>query len=216
MNLQVIGANFGRTGTLSLKRALQMLGFSPCLHMSHFVADTGLCTSWLEALASDDGADWKRLLGDYSAAVDWPACLFVESLLAAAPDARVIYTLRDFDSWYQSVNETIFPALRWARHIPAEKAPAFIAFVEEIVGRRTFGGRLDRASARELYHRHQQHIIDTVPSEQLLMFDIQEGWGPLCEFLSAAQPQVDFPNENASGEFFALLSQLRRRRKSKF
>jgi len=180
--------------------------------MSQFIADAGLCTTWLEALAREGKPDWERLLGESSAAVDWPACLFVQSLLTAVPDARVIYTVRDFDSWYQSVNDTIFPALHWARQIPAEKKPEFLIFVEEVIGRRTFDGRLDRAAARELYHRHQQHIVDVVPNDQLLVFDIQAGWGPLCEFLALAEPQMDFPKENASGEFFALLSQLRRGR----
>ena len=127
------------------------------------------------------------------------------------PGVKVIYTERDFDSWFASVSATIFPALSWAKHIPQERRPAFISFAEAIIGSRTFSGNFDRASAQQLYTWHRQRIIDLVPAEQLLLFELQQGWEPLCEFLEVSLPGVAFPNENASGEFFTMLGRMRRR-----
>lgn len=211
MNLQIIGANFGRTGTFSLKSALEQLDLGPCLHMSKFVADGDLCRNWLAEINSDN-PDWEGLFTGYRAVVDWPGCLFVEALLARAPEARVIYTERDFDCWYRSVSDTIFPALHWSRHIAPERRPAFITFAEEIVGRRTFAGNFDRATAQQLYKQHREYIFDLVPTTQLLVFNVQMGWSPLCRFLGVPEPATDFPKENASGEFFGNLSQIRRGR----
>lgn len=214
LNIQIIGASLGRTGTLSLKLALEQLGYGPCLHMCSFVADSRLCGIWLEELARVS-PDWQRLAGNYTSLVDWPACLFVEQILFRAPQAKVIFTERDFDSWYQSINETVFPALRWAELVPKERASDFLQLAKEVVAERTFAEKFDRESVFELYSAHREHIIDTVPAEQLLLFDVREGWGPLCEFLRCPVPRGDFPRENAADEFFSMLGKMRGNRKRK-
>ncbi len=214
MNIQVIGAGFGRTGTLSLKLALQQLGYGPCLHMSDFAADPRLCQSWLQGLAAE-APDWKQLVGQYTSLVDWPGCLFVEQLLRQAPTARVIFTERDFDGWYQSVSETVFPALRWAQLVSDEKAPHFIHLAKKVIADKTFVGKFDRESASGLYYAHRNHIVGLVPAEQLLLFDVREGWEPLCEFLQCEVPKGNFPRENAAREFFGMLGRMRGKRKLK-
>lgn len=212
MNLRVIGASLGRTGTLSLKMALEQLGYGPCLHMSDFAADPQLCRSWLEELAAES-PNWHRLVWRYGSLVDWPACVFVEQLLRWAPSAKVIFTERDFDGWYQSVSETVFPALRWARLVPEDRAPEFIRLVKKVIAEKTFAGKFDRESAFELYHAHRKHIVGLVPSTQLLLFDVRDGWEPLCEFLQRELPKGDFPRENAAGEFFGMLGRAHGRRR---
>ncbi|WP_193163650.1 sulfotransferase family protein [Microbulbifer hainanensis] len=211
MKLQLIGAAFGRTGTLSLKLALELLGFGPCLHMSQFVTDNALCRIWLDEL-NRPLPDWQSMVGENSSLLDWPCCLFVEQFLALAPDAKVIYTERDFDSWFRSLNETIVPALRWANQLRSGHRPGFIAFAAEIIGKRTFGENFERAAAERIYHNHRERVIGQVPAGQLLMFDVRDGWGPLCDFLEVREPNFEFPQENAAGEFFAMLRSLHRKR----
>ncbi|SHF36463.1 hypothetical protein SAMN04487965_2042 [Microbulbifer donghaiensis] len=211
MNVKIIGAGLGRTGTLSLKLALERLGYGPCLHMSNFAADPRLCQFWLEELAADH-PDWPLLAAGHTSLVDWPACLFVEQLLRQSPTAKVVFTERDFDSWYQSISETVFPALRWARMLSEEKSPDFIRLVKKVIFEKTFAEKFDRESAFELYYAHRNHIVGLVPAEQLLLFDVRDGWEPLCEFLQCEVPKEDFPRENAAGEFFGMLSRMRGKR----
>ena len=199
---------------MSLKRALELLRFGPCLHMSQFVTDNELCRIWLGEL-SRPFPDWQRMVGEHSSLVDWPCCLFVEPLLALAPSAKVIYTERDFDSWFRSINETIVPALRWANQLRSEGRSDFIAFAAELIGKRTFSGNFERGAAEQVYRHHRQRIIDQVPAGQLLIFDVKDGWEPLCEFLEVPEPDIEFPQENAAGDFFAMLRSLYRERVNK-
>lgn len=212
MNIQIIGAIFGRTGTLSLQQALEELGFGPCLHMSDFAADTERCRAWLEELLAE-WINWPRLLSGFASAVGWPVCIFLEEILEWAPEARVIVTERDFDSWYRSVSDTVFPALRWAELIPEKARPEFVQLAREVIGNRTFAEEFDRESVYRLYRVHLENIVEKVPADRLLHFSVSDGWGPLCGFLGRPVPDRPFPRENPSGEFFSLLSRMRRKRR---
>jgi hypothetical protein len=111
MSLKVIGAGFGRTGTLSLKRALEQLGFGPCYHMAETRHHPDHDAAWL-ALARGETTDWHSVLTDYQATVDWPGVHFWKMLAAANPDAKIILTVRDPDRWYDSADQTIFRRMR--------------------------------------------------------------------------------------------------------
>jgi hypothetical protein len=128
-----------------------------------------------------------------------------------APEAKVIYTTRDFDSWYQSVTQTIIPALQWANNIAESRRMGFIQLAFEVIGERTFCGRFDRRSAKRVYLQQLEKIRDLVPTERLLLFDVRNGWQPLCEFLQCPTPFIPFPQENVSANFFGLLRNMRKK-----
>jgi hypothetical protein len=109
--VKLIGAGFGRTGTMSLKIALETLGFSPCYHMTEVFAHPEHRGFWISAWRGDP-ADWDGVLGEYEAAVDWPACTFYEELMKRHPDAKVILSVREPERWYESVRNTIYEVER--------------------------------------------------------------------------------------------------------
>ncbi|MGH8595212.1 MAG: sulfotransferase family protein, partial [Gammaproteobacteria bacterium] len=142
MSLVVIGAGFGRTGTLSLKLALEMLGFNPCHHMDSVKQDPAQASLWLEAI-DNPHFDWNRLLADHAAAVDWPTCYFWRELMAYYPSALIVLSIRDRESWYRSVRNTIYQALVPPPGVTIPLPPDMLRMAREIVLKRTFGGRLD-------------------------------------------------------------------------
>jgi Sulfotransferase domain len=201
MSLAVIGAGFGRTGTLSLKQALEILGFSPCHHMDSVKEDPAQAALWLEA-ADDPKFDWNRLLGEHRAAVDWPTAYFWRELMAFYPNALVILSVRDKKAWYQSVRKTIFNALVPPPGVTLPLAPAMLAMARELVLQRTFQGRLDdEVFAHDVFDAHNRRVRATVPTARLLVFDASEGWAPLCRRLNVPIPNVPYPHANSTSEF---------------
>ena len=145
MSLRIVGAGFGRTGTLSLKLALEQLGIGACYHMMEIPKQPEHAALWLAASRGERVA-WDEIFAGYSAAVDWPSCVLWRELLRAYPDARVILTVRDAASWYASFRETILPRLE---NLPPVASPAMHALYDlgrEVILRRTFGGRAGDAS----------------------------------------------------------------------
>ncbi|PKQ05062.1 MAG: sulfotransferase family protein [Alphaproteobacteria bacterium HGW-Alphaproteobacteria-12] len=203
MALSVIGAGFGRTGTLSLKLALEQLGFAPCHHMLEVFANPGQAPAWLSA-AKGEAVDWDALLSDYKASVDWPSCHFWRELAAHYPEAKVILSTRDPRRWYKSISETIFRAMEG--QIP-EEGPGrdVMAMARHIVGSKTFGGRTDEAHVLDVFTRHEAEVKRGIPAGRLLVFDVAEGWEPLCRFLGVPVPDAPFPRTNSSEEFQAHL-----------
>jgi hypothetical protein len=197
MALDLIGAGLGRTGTLSLKAALERLGYAPCYHMIEVLRAPERARHWLER--TESGAhDWDAILDGYRATVDWPAAAFWRELIERYPDAKVLLSLRDADRWYDSVMNTILPVLRQG---PPQRAPEllheFHAMVYALVFERTFEGRLgDRAHAKRVFEAHNQAVIDAVPASRLLVYRAGDGWEPLCGFLGAPVPAEDFPHLN--------------------
>ncbi|WP_295800241.1 sulfotransferase family protein [uncultured Microbulbifer sp.] len=209
MNSPIIGASLGRTGTYSLKLALERLGFAPCLHMSDFSSNPALCRKWIRAL--DSGfPDWPALLNGYRAVVDWPACNHVAEFLQCFPNATVIYTERTFEDWYSSIRQTIVPALQWSTQIASGKRSPFIELANHEVLGTSFQGKLDRDSLKLVYEQHRQQIAELVPSEQILFIDLQQGWVPLCQFLGFPVPEDTFPHANMAGDFVRTLRRNRR------
>lgn len=223
--IAVIGAGFGRTGTLSLREALIRLGFGPCDHMLENFERPSRFALWREAFARKqrrEAIDWRPLLDGYRAVVDWPGVYFWRELVAAHPEAKVILTLRDPDRWYDSAEATIF-AMRaraeespWSRALLRAIMPLIppmregIRLADEVIWDGTFGGRFpDRAHALAVFHEHNHQVQSTIPAERLLVFDVREGWEPLCAFLGVPVPVNEpFPHAN-DAETFRLRFQER-------
>jgi len=201
MTLGVIGAGFGRTGTLSLKEALERLGFGPCYHMIELIEHPEHVDFWERAAAGGE-VDWDEVLCGYRAAVDWPACNFYAQLAARYPVAKVILTVRDPERWYESARQTIFP--RITRSI-AQDEVALLArarMQRKVVIEQTFGGDIgNRDHVLAVFRRHIEEVQRKIPPERLLVYDVADGWDPLCRFLQQPVPDEPFPHVNASEEF---------------
>jgi hypothetical protein len=204
MTLAVIGAGFGRTGTLSFKQALETLGFGPTYHMLEVFGKDDHVDAWAAAVAGEP-VDWDELLAGYRSTCDWPACTFWRELLAANPGARVVLTRRDPDAWYRSITKTIFESM----DRPMEDAdPGMVAhqqMTRALLVERTFGGDLDRDHVLGVLAAHERDVIASVPAADLLVYDVAEGWDPLCAFLGVEVPAEPFPNTNTTAEFRAMV-----------
>ncbi len=209
MTVEVIGAGFGRTGTLSLKLALDRLGLGPCYHMVEVFEHADHIPLWEEA-ADDPGFDWRRLLAGYRSVVDWPACHFWRELAAAYPAAKVVLTARDPEAWYKSAWSTIFQLV--VRPTPAELPRVFhdqARMCQKIIVQRDMGGRVDdREQAIACYLRHVDEVKRTIPPARLLVWNVAEGWAPLCGFLGVPVPSEDFPRANRGEDFPAKLKEI--------
>src|SRR5262245_50709202 len=124
--LRVIGAGFGRTGTLSLKAALEQLGFNPCYHMVEVLSHPDHIARW-RAIGEGQAAEWEALFAGYQAAVDVPASEYYAQLMQAYPEAKVVLTVRDPEQWYESASSTIFRVAQGEPPFPPP--PGFIEMV---------------------------------------------------------------------------------------
>jgi Sulfotransferase domain len=206
MPLQVIGAGVGRTGTYSLKLALEQLGFGPCYHMEEVLKDPGQrIPLWTAALAGKP--DWETVFAGYNAAVDWPTAAFWRELAAAYPGAQVVLTARDAESWCQSYSQTIAKFMSSAHEAPAAFAPWFdMAF--GVVGKSGFASNAGRAALIEAYEANVAAVRRSIPAERLLVFSVKDGWQPLCTFLAKPVPAMPFPQTNNREEFWDLARQV--------
>lgn len=222
MSLEVISAGFGRTGTTSLKAALEKLGFGRCYHMMEVFRRPEHVPLWL-AVNQGKPAEWEALFVGYRAAVDWPTCTFYKELMQRYPETKVLLPVRDPERWYESALRTIYtmkrqrPPASWLfAAIPQVRR--FACMVDTIVWQGTFGGRFeDKTYAIEVFNAHVEEVKRTVPPEKLLVFDVREGWEPLCAFLGVSVPDEPFPHlndredfaEQASWRFFTRVLQRR-------
>ncbi|KAF2726984.1 NAD dependent epimerase/dehydratase [Polyplosphaeria fusca] len=209
-SMEVLVLGFSRTGTMSLKVAFEKLGYKP-YHMSEALKNTpaGHLTFWKEALAAKfDGEgkpfgreEFDKFLGDYDVLEDIPCIMFVDELLEAYADAKVILTNRDVDSWARSVNETFFVITNW-KTMPLMRRWDTVFWgpymdivykIQTIWGK---GDRTDRTALCQTYVDHYAHVRSKVPSSRLLEFESRDGWGPLCEFLGKAVPEGGYPRVN--------------------
>lgn len=211
MTVEVIGIGFGRTGTLSLKIALEQLGFSDCYHMRELFSHPGHAETWT-AIAEGESPDWPALFAGYRSLVDWPVAYFWRELIEYYPQAKVLLTLRDPDSWYDSMAGTIFTALSGAfpdgaiePQLPDDVPELVVSQIicgKKIIADRVFDGRLfDRQHCISIYNEHNAEVQRTVPAERLLVLEIKDGWTPLCKHLEVPAPDTPFPKSNSKEEF---------------
>jgi hypothetical protein len=197
-SLQVIGAGFGRTGTTSLKKALEILGFGPCYHMQTAMTHLHHPYFWLRARRGEP-VNWRRFFRRHRAAIDWPACEFYRELMLAFPDAKVVLTVRDPAQWYDSVAGTLRAI---GRCFPWWFPPAIARMQDAIIWNGRFRGRFDdRDAAIGAFVAHAEEVRRVVPADRLLVFDVAQGWEPLCAFLGRPVPDRPFPRLN-DREFF--------------
>lgn len=210
MALRVVGAGFGRTGTLSLKSALERLGFGPCYHMLEVFPRRDHVAMWHRA-AFGESIDWDLMFRDFRAAVDWPAARWWREIAIHFSHAKVLLSVRDPEAWYKSMNDTIYQAMKSP---PPDGAPEDFQLQNEMVRKAiltdTFDNRFeDKAHAIEVFRRHNQEVRDSLEAARLLVFDVREGWAPLCRFLEVPVPSEPFPRLNDTASTRAMIRLMR-------
>ena len=201
MALEIIGPGFGRTGTNSLKIALEHLGFGPCHHMFEVRDNPEQLPTWQTATRGET-VDWDKAFLGYRAQTDWPGARFWRELARHWPDAKVILTVRDPDDWFDSVQATIAPFLAARGSHPSPHVDAIARMGQELVAVQVFADRLsDRPHATRIFREHIAAVQAEIAPERLLTLDLREGWQPLCAFLGVSVPDLPFPKTNSSKAF---------------
>jgi len=191
----VIGAGLPRTGTSSLKTALEELGLGPCYHMREVMQLPERARYWADA---SDGkpVHWSVVFEDYRSTTDAPGCHFYRQLMAEYPKAKVILSLRDPDSWFSSTQETILQPFVMKMHA----AMGTLEMCNKI-GWGDDPKLRDKSYMLARFKRHNDDVLNTVPREKLLVFEAKQGWAPLCEFLGVPVPKTPYPHTNSREDF---------------
>ena len=200
MELAVVGAGVGRTGTQSLKVALEQLLDAPCHHMAEILGDPAQIPAWIDAIEGRP-VDWSAMLARYRAIVDWPGGAFWRELSTANPEALVLLSVRDPEAWYRSASNTIFLAFD---NMPAELQP-WMSEVRKLLHDR-FSDRFDDPTAMmDAFVRHNESVRAEVPAGRLLEWTPGDGWEPICERLGLPVPTEPFPVTNTTNEFREMI-----------
>lgn len=212
MTLKVIGAGFGRTGTLSMKAALEQLGYNKCHHMLEVFPSDAQLDAW-HAISQGTPPDWDTVFEGFEASVDFPSSAYWRELAAHYPDAKIILTTRSFDSWYDSASETIFPVSSdipgWMTLIP--KVRKIKEMTYGAIWDRVFGGKFeDKGATRRVFEQHEADVKAAFDADRLLIFHPKEGWEPLCAFLGKPVPDGEFPNVNDRDDFKKRIGMMKR------
>ena len=208
--MKLIGAGLPRTGTLSQKVGLEILGYGPCYHMVNVLANLDLVEQW--RLALDGDGQWDQIFDGSQSAVDWPASFFYRELMEAYPDAKVLLSVRDGQSWARSMRDTIWGVIygdNVIRHLSdarCEVDSKWLGYIELMKEMWQRSGLMEGVDTSEQFmadamERYHEDVKRTVPSERLLVWSVKDGWGPLCEFLGTSVPEMPFPHLNDSKEF---------------
>jgi len=204
MSLKVIGAGVGRTGTYSLKLAINQLGLGPCHHMEEVLHHQPVQVP-LWAAAAEGHPDWETIYNGYESAVDWPTARFFRELSAAYPSAKFILTHRSPESWAQSFSETIYKLLAEGNKAPTE-LQAWLAMCNGIIAETGFPNGLDATGLMDAFVAHNDAVKAAIPAQQLLIYQVKDGWDPLCAFLEVPVPDEPFPRTNHRAEFWDRVS----------
>jgi len=195
MTLRVIGTGFGRTGTDSMREALDVLGFGPCHHMHEIIAHEHQKQMW-RTLVQGAAPDWEKLFEGYNSCVDWPSAYYWRELIVAYPEAKVILTHRSAESWWASFEKTILAGLNKS----TDPQSLGLALIRDKV----FGGKMnDKAHAMACYEANVKAVRETVPAARLLVHELGDGWEPLCAHLEVPVPIVAYPSANNAEAFAA-------------
>jgi len=212
MSLQVIGTGVGRTGTHSLKLALEQLGFGKCYHMEELLQHPeGLI--YFENAEKGEHVEWSKLFEGYNSAVDYPVARYYKQIITAFPEAKVIHTIRDAESWYKSAMETIFWASKpsFGRMLKMMIRMPFSSNIRKIFPVLKYDGSMvDNIYGKDLknkqevikrYNEINEETLNFIPKDRSLVYDVKSGWEPLCNFLNVPIPQTPFPRSNTREEF---------------
>jgi len=203
MSINIIGTGVGRTGTYSLKLAINQLGFGPCHHMEAVLQDAvAQVPLWSEALKGN--ANWSAIYNSFESAVDWPTAGFFRELLKEYPTAKFILTERSPENWADSFGSTIYKLVEGRDKAP-EKMQDWLEMVNEVLTKTGFPQGLDRDGLMNGFIAHNKAVRAAIPEEQLLIFQVKDGWEPLCKFLNVAVPNEAFPRTNNREEFWELV-----------
>lgn len=204
MTLQVIGAGVGRTGTYSLKIAINQLGLGPCHHMEAVLQNMpAQVPLWSAAL--EGRPDWPAIYEGFGSAVDWPTAAFFRELAEANPAAKFVLTHRSPESWADSFGATIYKLLAERGNAPPEMR-AWLEMCAGVISHTGFPPGLDRDALMQGFVAHNDAVKNTIPSDRLLVYQVKEGWEPLCAFLGVPAPDEPFPRTNDRAEFWDRVS----------
>lgn len=204
MAVNIIGAGVGRTGTYSLKLALNQLKFGPCHHMEEVLLNMPTQVP-LWAAAAKGQPDWETIYAGYESAVDWPTAAFFRELRAAYPSAKFILTHRSPESWAESFSETIYKLLAGRQNAPPGMQD-WLSMGDAVISKTGFPAGLDVAGLTRAFVAHVDAVKSTIPADQLLVYHVKDGWEPLCRFLDVPVPAGPFPRTNDRGEFWDRVS----------
>jgi len=200
--VKVIGAGFGRTGTDSLRAALELLLGGRCYHMKELVRRPEHVAEWRKLVLTQrarGAVNWRKIFDGYVATVDWPGANYYEEILAAYPDAKLLLSVRDPDAWFDSF-QTLVKIMNAIGKLSFVPRLGFLKEFHDVAVWHEFTDLQDRASCIEVFERHIAEVQARVPADQLLVFRVQDGWDPLCRFLEVDVPDVPFPHVNTRGE----------------
>lgn len=208
--MKLIGAGLPRTGTLSQKVGLEILGYGPCYHMVNVLANLDLAHDWRRAVDGD--ADWNQIFDGFETTVDWPGSFFYSQLAETYPDAKVLLSVRESTSWARSMRETIWGVIygdnvaRYLSDARCEIDPKWRGYIDLMKKMWQHSGLMEGIDTTEQFmadamERYNEEVIRTVPADHLLVWSVADGWDPLCDFLGTSVPQMPFPHLNDSKEF---------------
>ena len=200
MALKVVGSGLGRTGTKSMQTALAMLGFGPCHHMVEVFMHPESMALWVDA--AEGRPNWDAIFKDYQSAVDYPTAAYWKQIADHYPDAKVLHTVRDPDKWFDSTQATIF-APELMKQLMGSPLKTF--FEKTVTA--AFGDRLhDRDFMVDYFVRRNAAVAAALPAERLLVYDVAEGWAPLCGFLGVGVPETPFPRANVREDLASMIA----------
>lgn len=203
MGLKVIGAGLGRTGTMSLKIALEKLLGGPCYHMAELFGHLEAHTPLWRAAARGEAVDWDKVFDGYVATVDEPASTQWQSITRFYPDALVILSVRDPEKWWKSASDTIFQVTGQSREGLSPVRLAWLDMIDDIYKTLYPMGNTNAESAKAAFKAHIDRVKSVIPAARLLVWDVSEGWDPICAALGLPVPDEPFPATNSTAEFKA-------------
>ena len=193
----LIGAAFPRTGTMSVKTALERLGVGRCYHMHEVSLNPEHVEVW-NAVHDGRMPDWRTFLSGYAATLDVPACLYWKELAETFPNAKVLFLRRDPEGWYESMLATTYQVVTGSK---GQTEPP-LAMVKRVLFEGYFEGRFeDRDHAIATYLRYCDEVRQCVSADRLLEYEVSQGWRPLCDLLKCPVPEEPFPRTNTRDSF---------------
>ena len=195
-DIKVIGAGMWRTGTVSLKAALEQLMDQPCHHMTELISHPGTAVDWL-TIVQGRPANWDRLLNGYAATLDWPSMAFWRELSEYYPKAKVLLSVRDPEDWWNSISQTVLVS---APTLQTAKSP-WELLVANLFEKKFIGRHPTKDQAIQAYLKHNDEVRETISSDRLIEWSINDGWQPLCQALGYPVPKNDFPHLNTAEDY---------------